>query len=218
MDTAYKLYDRNNILLRFEKIPMVQYDCGSDWGKLPKSIGRKGEKQMKSGNSKRQLDLYKLAQLFYEYEYFSDEKEPGTEYEVLSEIYDTLTQDSKDELLKCYDSIKRKGLNLSELVERTRVILGIEHRELTEKEMKYVQDWYDKGYSESLIKTAFNKNMEMTGMFSFEYIDKILCCKKSEKSKVNQSAKKKKYDFEALASIVLNSEELNIESPLGTQR
>lgn len=172
---------------------------------------------MKSRIAKRQLDLCKLAKLFYKYRYFSDEKEVGTEYEVLSEIYDTLTQDSKDELLKCYDSIKRKGLNLSELVERTRVILGIEHRELTEKEMKYVQDWYDKGYSESLIKTAFNKNMEMTGMFSFEYIDKILC-KKSEKSKVNQSAKKKKYDFEALASIVLNSEELNIESPLGTQR
>lgn len=192
--------------MRFERIPMVQYACGSDWGKLPKSIGRKEEKHMISGNSKRQLDLYKLAQLFYEYEYFSDEKEPVTEYGVLLNVYDTLTQDSKDELRRCYDYISRnqKDLNLSEYI---RVLFGIEERELTKKEMKYVQDWYDKGYSESLIKTAFNKNMEMTGKLSFEYINKILDWKPSEENKVNQSAKKKKYDFEALSAIALGLEE-----------
>lgn len=172
---------------------------------------------MKSRIAKMQLDLYKLAQLFYEYEYFSDEKEPGTEYGVLLNIYDTLTQDSKDELRRCYNDISRnqKDLNLYEYI---RVLFGIEERELTKKEMKYVQDWYDKGYSQKNIKMAFDKNMEMTGKLSFEYIDKILGWKPSEENKVNQSAKKNKYDFEALASIALDSEELNIESPLGTQR
>ena len=58
--------------------------------------------------TKRQIDMRKLAKLFVEHDYFSDEKSPSEAYGVLFYVYDALTKESKDELLKLYKEMKER--------------------------------------------------------------------------------------------------------------
>lgn len=58
--------------------------------------------------AKRQIDMRKLAKLFVEHEYFNDEKSSSEPYGVLLYVYDALTHESKDELLKLYKEMKER--------------------------------------------------------------------------------------------------------------
>lgn len=54
------------------------------------------------------ISIYRLAQIFTKYDYFSDERSPTEAYEVLAEVYETLSAESKDKLLTFYKAFKRK--------------------------------------------------------------------------------------------------------------
>ncbi len=56
----------------------------------------------------REIDLYKLAELFLEHDYFNDEKEVTTEYEILLEVYSILSTNAREQLKFMYKALDKK--------------------------------------------------------------------------------------------------------------
>ena len=54
------------------------------------------------------IEIHRLSDLFEKYDFFNDEIEKTPEYSVLLEVYATLTQDSKDCLIRIHN-MRMKG-------------------------------------------------------------------------------------------------------------
>lgn len=47
------------------------------------------------------------SKIFYQHDFFVDDKDADDTYAVLSDIYGALSQDSKDKLIECYSMFKK---------------------------------------------------------------------------------------------------------------
>ena len=61
---------------------------------------------MKKKNELSELTLYKLAELFVKYNYFEEDKTDYITYSVLLDVYESLPQESQDQLLGVYKILK----------------------------------------------------------------------------------------------------------------
>ena len=56
----------------------------------------------------REIDLYKLAELFLEHDYFDDNKEINAEWRILLEVYSILSTNAREQLKFMYNALDEK--------------------------------------------------------------------------------------------------------------
>lgn len=100
---------------------------------------------------------------------------------------------------------------------KIRSIFGISDRNLSSKEKKYIEEWFDRNYDAELISYAYDRTIDSTGKLSFAYLDKILSNwrekgirdRLSAESETNPSKKeadeKPVYDFDTLENLALST-------------
>lgn len=56
----------------------------------------------------REIDLYRLAELFLEHDYFDDNKEINAEWRILLEVYSILSTNAREQLKFMYNALDEK--------------------------------------------------------------------------------------------------------------
>ncbi len=74
-------------------------------------------------------------------------------------------------------------------------IFGIGQRNYTPTEQRYVDSWYEMGFSEELVSYAFDYTVSKTGKLAFAYMNTVLIAWSEQGIKTAEDAKKSVEDF-----------------------